>query len=67
MGLEWLDTLGDVIVNFRESRLIVGSQATRVVLQGDPKIVLWGDCSLIYYEGLARAGSGIFGPIMACC
>ena len=35
LGLEWLDILGDVIANFRESRLIVISQSTRVVLQGD--------------------------------
>ena len=44
LGLAWLDTLGDVIANFKESKLVLRT--------GDAWVTLWGDPNLCY-GGLA--------------
>ena len=36
--MAWLDTLGDVIANFWESRLIIRDSHEWIVLQGDPEL-----------------------------
>ena len=42
LGLEWLDTLEDVVANFRESRLIIEPHNAPRVLQGDPELCYGG-------------------------
>ena len=42
LGLVWLDTLGNVIANFRESRLITHGDKGWVVLKGDLELCYGG-------------------------
>ena len=66
MGLEWLDALEDVIANFQESRITIGSQIARVVLRGDFRIMLWRPSPSIGHEGVIGVRSRLFGSTMAC-
>ena len=40
LGLDWLETLGEVWANFKEATLKVNWQGKRVVLKGDPELCL---------------------------
>lgn len=42
LGLAWLDTFGDMIANFRVSRLIIGVDGRWVTLLGDPTLCYGG-------------------------
>ena len=45
LGLAWLDTLGDVVANFKESRLVISDSHEGIVLQGDPELC-YGEVAL---------------------
>ena len=66
VGLGVVGYLGGCNCEFQRIQAHCGSQVARVVLQGDPELVLWGSGSPICYEGLTGVGAGISGPIMAC-
>ena len=42
LGLAWLDTLGDVRANFKESRLQFKEEGKRVTVRGGPRFMCWG-------------------------
>ena len=42
MGLDWLETLGNVWANFKEATLKMNWQGNRLVLKGDPELCKGG-------------------------
>ena len=60
LGLAWLDMLGDVIANFRESRLVVRTEVGWVTLWGDPTLCYGGVALRSALRSVQAGGEAFF-------